>query len=53
MRTVCLYIIFLSYILPYPTILLRINKWTKEFYKGNVLFVLRVMIGILSLPLMQ
>ena len=49
MRPVCLHMIFLHYILPCPTILLRINKWTllKEFSKEKVLFILHVMTGML------
>ena len=43
----------LHYILPCPTILLRINLWTslKEFAKEKVLFILHVRIDMLFLPL--
>ena len=52
---VCLHTIFLHYILPCPTILLRINLWIylKELSKGKALFILHVIIGMLSPHLMQ
>ena len=55
MRQVCLHTIFLHYILPCPTILLRINKgiYLEELSKRKVLFILHVMIGMLSSHLMQ
>ena len=51
MRPVCLLMIVLHYILPCWTILLRIHL--KEFSKKNGLFILHVMIGMHSPPLMQ
>ena len=51
MHPVCLHTIFLHYILPCPTILLRI--YLKELSKGKALFILHVMIGMLSSHLMQ
>ena len=55
MHPVCLHTIFPHYILPCPTILLRINWWIKlkELSKGRALFILHVMIGMLSSHLMQ
>ena len=55
MHPVCLHTIFLHYILPCPTIVLRINKWIKlkEISKGKVLFILHVMIGMVSSHPMQ
>ena len=55
MHPVCLHTIFLHYILPYPTILLRINWWIelKELSKGKALFILHVIIGMLFSHLMQ
>ena len=55
MRPVCLHTIFLQYILPCPTTLLRINQWTylKDFSEVKTLFILHVMIRMLSSHLMQ
>ena len=55
MRPVCLHRIFLHYILPCPTIILRINLWIqlKELSKRKAVFTLHVMIGMLSSHLMQ
>ena len=55
MHPVCLHTIFLHYILPCPTILLRINWWISlnELSKGKALFILHEMIGMLSSHLMQ
>ena len=55
MRPVCIHTILLHYILPCPTVLLRIKWWIKlkELSKGKALFILHVIIGILSSHLMQ
>ena len=55
MHPVCLHTIFLHYIPPCPTILLRINWWIKlkELSKRKALFILHVIIGMLSSHLMQ
>ena len=55
MHPVCLHTIFLHYILPCPTILLRINWWIqlKELSKEKALFILPVMIGMPSSHLLQ
>ena len=55
MPPVCIHTIFLQYILPCHTILLKINLWIlwKEISKRKALLILHVMIGMLSLHLMQ
>ena len=55
MRPVCLHTIFLHYILPCPTIFFKDKPvdLLKELSKGKALFILHVMIGMLSLHLMQ